>query len=148
MWKGVTVVVKVFPGKLTTKKSLFLLSLPLSSFQEDQHTQTHSHTHGHTHGHTHSHTHTRTQPHTPRQRPHSFCVLTAADLALGSPKVKIWYITQWLIDFSTAGERPGRSSVGERAESREQHTLFHTSSLTGFTVEYRPAAWKGGIPKQ
>ena len=35
------------------------------------------------------------------------------DLAQGSTKVKIWYITQWLIDFSTPGKLPALS-MGER----------------------------------
>lgn len=45
------------------------------------------------------------------------CAHTAVDLAQGSTKVKIWYITQRLIDFSTPGELPALST-GQRARER------------------------------
>ena len=70
------------------------------------------------------------------------------DLAQGSTKVKIWYITQWLIDFSTPGKLPAlsmgeregvcvleRERVKERERGSESSTLCSTKSdsLTGFT---------------
>lgn len=92
-------------------------------------------------------------PHTHGARAHSFlclCAHTAVDLALGSTKVKIWYITQRLIDFSTPGELPALSTgVRERETDRvrgrksESSTLCSTKSdsLTGFpgcSWNYRP----------
>lgn len=88
---------------------------------------------------THIHTHTHTGAWA-----HSFlclCAHTAVDLALGSTKVKIWYITQWLIDFSTPGELPAlstgvreRDRQSEREKIREQHTLFHKVWLTNWIL--------------
>lgn len=81
-------------------------------------------------------------PHTHGAWAHSFlclCAHTAVDLALGSTKVKIWYITQRLIDFSTPGELPAlstgvreRDRQSEREKIREQHTLFHKVWLTNW----------------
>lgn len=64
------------------------------------------------------------------------CALTQLwILHMGSTEVKIWYITQWLIDFSTTGELPGlseRQSKGERERIREQHSVFHKVWLTNW----------------
>lgn len=59
------------------------------------------------------------------------------DLAQGSTKVKIWYITQWVIDFSTAGGLPALSTGGsERGSERRSESSTRCStksdSLTGF----------------
>lgn len=57
------------------------------------------------------------------------CAITAVELAPGSTKVKISYITQWLIDFSTPGRMPttlnGREG-GRQKEGSESSTLCST----------------------
>lgn len=48
-------------------------------------------------------------------------------LAPGSNKVKIRFITQWLIDFSTPGKLPVPSATDLDGGGHTLHTLFHKS---------------------
>lgn len=68
---------------------------------------------------------------------HTFlCVHTAVVIAQGSNKVKIWYITQWFIDFSTPGRQPVPSAVeGDVGAGGESHSTL-CSTKSGFWIHW------------